>query len=149
MVSCGKPHRTGRRGYKTGYQVFHRFVVTQGARSDEALGDLQRFFAVGRLHLNTRHDNHREDLLQYHVSRRDDLLGAVIPFYRENTLRTSKKHHFTRFAECVELVAAGHHLTADGLIRIARITEQTNHRKPRTDLIRILRDHTPNALDTG
>ena len=144
-----QPHRTSRRGYKTGYQVFHRFVVTQGARSAEALEELREFFGVGRLHPNARHDNHREDLLQYHVSRRDDLLGTVIPFFREHTLRTSKKDDFERFAECVELVAAGHHLNADGLIRIARITEQMNHRKPRHDLIRILRDHTPNTLDTG
>jgi hypothetical protein len=144
-----QPNRTSRRGYRTGYQVFHRFVVTQGARSAEALEELKEFFGVGRLHANARHDNHREDLLQYHVGRRDDLLGTVIPFFRKHTLRTSKKHDFERFAECVELVAAGHHLTTDGLIQIARITEQMNHRKPRHDLIRILRGHTPNTLDTG
>ena len=144
-----QPNRTSRRGYKTGYQVFHRFVVTQGVRSVEALKQLQSFFGVGRLYTNSRHDNHREDLMQYHVSRRDDLLGTVIPFFREHRLQTSKAKDFDLFAHCVEMVARGRHLTTDGLVRIALITEQMNHRKPRRDLIRILRGHTPNTLDTG
>jgi hypothetical protein len=144
-----QPNRARRRGYKTGYQVFHRFVVTQGVRSADALKELNRFFGVGRLYRNARHDNHREDLMQYHVSRRDDLLGTVIPFFREHPLRTSKNQDFERFAECVELVAARRHLTTDGLVQIARITEQMNHRKPRQELIRILRGHTPDTLDTG
>jgi hypothetical protein len=144
-----QPNRMSRRGYRTGYQVFHRFVVTQGVRSADALKELQGFFGIGRLYTNSRHDNHREDLMQYHVSRREDLLGTVIPFFREHSLRTSKRRDFELFAKCVELVASGRHLTADGLIHIARITEQMNHRKPRHDLIRILRGHTPNTLDTG
>jgi LAGLIDADG endonuclease len=144
-----QPNRANRRGYTTGYQVFHRFTVTQGERSADTLEELREFFGVGRLYRNARHDNHREDLLQYHVTRRQDLLETVIPFFRKHTLRTSKKHDFARFAECVELVAAGRHLTADGLIQIAQITEQMNHRKPRHELIRILRGHTPNTLDTG
>jgi hypothetical protein len=41
------------------------------------------------------------------------------------------------------------HLTVDGLIQIAEITETMNRKKPRQDLIRILRDYTPEALDTG
>jgi hypothetical protein len=144
-----QPARATRKGYRTGYQVFHRFVVTQGIRSAGALEELENFFGVGRLYRNARHDNHREDLLQYHVSRRSDLLETLIPFFRENHLRTSKQNDFELFAECVELVAAGHHFTTDGLVQIAQITERMNHRKPRTDLIRILRGHTPNTLDTG
>ena len=36
-----QPDRCRRRGYKAGYQVFHRFVVTQGARSAGSLEELQ------------------------------------------------------------------------------------------------------------
>lgn len=144
-----QPNRISRRGYKTGYQVAHRFVVTQGVRSVSALEELQSFFGVGRLYTNARHDNHREDLMQYHVSRRTDLLGTVIPFFRKHPLRTSKQRDFELFAECLELVGSGSHLTTDGLVQIALLTEQMNHKKPRRDLIRILRGHTPNTLDTG
>jgi phosphohistidine phosphatase SixA len=44
---------------------------------------------------------------------------------------------------------AGRHLTVDGLIEIARIAETMNRKKPRHDLIRILRGHTPDVQDTG
>src|SRR5919201_6954879 len=57
-----QPHRTNRRGYKTGYQVSHDFVVTQGASSVECLETLCEFFGVGQVYVNRRHDNHRENL---------------------------------------------------------------------------------------
>jgi LAGLIDADG DNA endonuclease family protein len=51
-----QPSRRGRKGYAAGYQVFHRFVVTQGARSVSCLEELQGFFEVGRIFVNQRHD---------------------------------------------------------------------------------------------
>jgi len=83
------------------------------------------------------------------VRKRDELLGTVIPFFVEHPLRTSKRENFDKFVECVELIAAGRHLTVEGLIQIAEITDPMNRKKPRTELIRILRDYTPEALDTG
>jgi hypothetical protein len=140
---------SGRVGYRTGYQVFHRFVVTQGVKSRACLEDLRDFFGVGRLFENRRHDNHREHLAQYHVSRRDELLGTVIPFFRRYPLRTSKRRDFEKFAACMEVVAAGRHLTRGGLVEIAEIAETMNSQKPRRDLIRILRGHTPNIPGMG
>jgi hypothetical protein len=144
-----QPNRRSRRGYKTGYQVAHSFVVVQGAKSAAVLDDLQGFFEVGAVTINRRRDNHKEHLHRYTVSRRDDLLEVIIPFFRANPLRTSKRGDFEKFSKCVELCHNGRHLTTKGLIEIAKITETMNHRKSRHDLIRILRGHTPNALDTG
>ena|SRR2546428_2310334 len=61
-----QPDRANRKGYRTGYQVNHDFVVPQGARSLEALNALQSFFGVGRVYVNTRHDNHREEYARVH-----------------------------------------------------------------------------------
>src|SRR3954452_5112500 len=74
-----QPDRMSRRGYRTGYQVSHEFVVTQGAQSILALYDLEEFFGVGRLVKNRRYDNHREHMYRYSVTRRADLLETVIP----------------------------------------------------------------------
>jgi hypothetical protein len=123
--------------------------VTQGERSLHCLHELHEFFGIGHILVNRRYDNHREHLYRYVVRKRSDLLNTVIPFFRQYPMRSSKRHDFERFAECVELISAGHHLTVDGLVEIAKITETMNRRKPRQDLIRILRDHTPEALDTG
>src|SRR5256885_16455391 len=52
-----QPNRAGRRGYKTGYQVALRFVVSQG---------------VSGVHVR-RHDNHRVNIAQYVVDLRSNL----------------------------------------------------------------------------
>src|SRR3954464_13744544 len=39
----------GRSGYRAGYQVFHEFAVTQGAKSVACLHDLEEFFGVGQV----------------------------------------------------------------------------------------------------
>jgi LAGLIDADG endonuclease len=144
-----QPHRAARRGYRTGYQVTHSFVVVQGARSLGSLHELRDFFGVGAVSINRRHDNHKEHLYRFIVSARDELVEVVIPFFREHPLRTSKLSDFESFSRCVEICATGQHLTVPGLIEIAEITETMNHRKSRQDLIRILRGHTPDTLSTG
>ncbi len=142
-----QPHRLRRRGYKTGYQVAHEFAVTQGAKSIECLYMLKRFFGVGNVYLNRRHDNHKEDLYRFSVARRDDLIETIIPFFQRHTLRTAKQSDFEKFVKCVELMRQEWHLTVSGLLEIAAITETMNHCKPRADMIRILRDFTPDAND--
>jgi hypothetical protein len=144
-----QPNRMGRRGYRTGYQVSHEFAVTQGAQSVSCLYELREFFQVGQVLLNKRYDNHREHLHRYVVRRRDDLLQKVIPFFRTHPMHSSKQKNFEKFSRCVELIHAGRHLSPSGLIEIAEIAQTMNRQVPRQELIRILRDHTPNTLDTG
>jgi hypothetical protein len=144
-----QPSRPGRNGYATGFQVSHEFAVTQGQQSLDVLHELRDFFGVGQVIVNRRYDNHREHLHRYVVRKRDELLRTVIPFFHEHPLRTSKRENFDKFVKCVEMISAGRHLTVDGLIQIAEITETMNRKKPRQDLIRILRDYTPETLDTG
>jgi LAGLIDADG endonuclease len=139
----------GRSGYKTGYQVAHEFAVTQGAQSVSCLDELERFFGVGQVLANKRYDNHREHLFRFVVRPRRDLIETIIPFFRRYPMRSSKQRNFEKFANCVELIEAGHHLTFEGLADIVEIAETMNRQKPRTELLRILRGHTPNIHDTG
>ncbi len=141
-----QPTRVSRLGYKTGYQVAHEFVVTQGAKSVTALEELQQFFGVGQLIANTRYDNHKEHLYRYVVRKRDDLVKIIIPFFQNHPLRTAKQLDFDKFVQCVRIIEDGRHLTREGLIEIALITETMNHQKSKQDLIRILRDYTPNSV---
>ncbi len=144
-----QPDRRNRKGYRTGYQVSHDFTVVQGARSVQVLHELREFFGVGRVYMNARHDNHRENMHLYTVHRRSDLLEVVIPFFREHPLRTSKAADFEKFVRCLELIKVNAHLTRNGLIEIAEITETMNRQKPRTEMIGILRDHTSDVRDIG
>jgi LAGLIDADG endonuclease len=142
-----QPERPGRKGYRTGFQVAHEFAVTQGAKSVECLHMLKQYFGVGQVYLNQRHDNHKEHLYRYSVARRNDLIQTIIPFFKQYSLRTSKQFDFEKSAECVSLMQRNLHLTASGMVKIAEITQTMNHCKSRTELIRILRDYTPNADD--
>jgi LAGLIDADG endonuclease len=144
-----QPSRPGRKGYKTGFQVSHEFAVTQGASGVACLEDLREFFGVGDVIPNRRYDNHREHMYRYAVRRRDDLLRTIIPFFTAHPMRSPKQQNFEKFARCVELMSLGRHKSAKGLIEIAEIVQTMNRKKPRHDLIRILRGHTPDIRDTG
>ena len=140
-----QPHRENRRGYRTGFQVAHEFAVTQGASSVESLHLLMKFFGVGNVYINKRYDNHKEHMYRYCVRAREELVKTIIPFFDQYPLRTSKQDNFLKFAECMDLMGIGAHLTSSGLIKIVKIAETMNHKKPRTEIIRILRDYTPDT----
>ena len=142
-----QPHRANRRGYRTGFQVAHEFAVTQGAKSVVCLHSLMQFFGVGDVYINRRYDNHKEHVYRYCVRKRSDLVSKIVPFFTQYPLRTSKQGDFLKFAECLRLMESNSHLTADGLIEMVEIAETMNHCKPRTEMIRILRDYTPNVSD--
>jgi len=144
-----QPARDHRKGYKIGFQVGHQFVVTQGARSVECLHALQVFFGVGRVFVNRRFDNHREHLCQFVVAKRNDLVQTIIPFFERYPLRTSKQADFLKFVKCMRLIETKRHLTASGLLEIVEVTQTMNQCKPRTAMIRILRDYTPNTDPVG
>ena len=97
--------------------------------------------------VNQRYDKHTENLYRYVVRRPTDLLETVIPLFKQYPLRSSKRDDFSKFVACVQMVAAGQHLTREGLVEIAQIAETINRRKSRTELIGILRDYTPDTRD--
>ena len=124
------------------WQVRPEFAVAQGASSRDVLEDMVRFFGCGKVYRNSRHDNHREDMYRYCVQGFGDLRSVIVPFFREHPLRTSKRDNFEKFARVIELMELRRHLTVPGIIGIAEITQTMNHRKP-SEVLRILRDHTP------
>lgn len=142
-----QPDREGRRGYRTGYQVNHDFVVPQGARSVQVLYELRGFFGVGAVYANRRRDNHREHMYAYTVHRRADLLEVIVPFFQQHPLRSSKRDDFEKFTRCLELISEGRHRTIEGLVEIAEIAQTMNRRVARKELIRTLRGHTPDVRE--
>ena len=78
--------------------------------------------------------------------RREDLMNVIIPFFERYQLCTAKKDDFKFFARCIRLMQTQAHLTKNGIAKIALLAEKMNHRKSRSDLIRILRDQTPTSI---
>jgi hypothetical protein len=118
------------RATSAGWQVRPEFVVTQGERSVSVLRELRAYFGCGEVYINRRHDNHREHVYRYCIRRLADLEHRVVPFFRANPLRTAKRADFERFAEVVEMMVRGEHLTPSGMRRAAEIAQSMNRRKP-------------------
>lgn len=135
-----------RKGYKTGFQISHEFAVTQGESSLESLKQIKEFFGVGDVYINKRYDNHKEHLYRYCVRKREDLLKVIIPFFEKYSLQTSKVNNFNLFAECVRRMKNNDHLTSKGVIEIALLSESMNHKKSKSEIIRILRNQTSDLL---
>ena len=59
-----------------GWQVQPAFAVVQGASSRAVLEEMVVFFGCGKVSVNRRRDNHREDLYRYYVSRFGETCGT-------------------------------------------------------------------------
>ena len=108
-----------------------------------------RFFGVGRVLANKRYDNHREHLYRYVVRRRADLIETIIPFFRAHPMHSSKQRELREVRAVRRDDRRGSTPLVEGLAEIVEIAETMNRQKPRTELLRILRGHTPNIQDTG
>ena len=54
----------------------------------------------------------------------------IIPFFRENQLRTAKREDFEKFARVLELMGERKHLNSKGIMEIASIAQTMNRKKP-------------------
>ena len=113
-----------------GWQVFPEFVVTQGEKSLKSLELIQNFFKCGKIFINRRHDNHKENLYRYCVRSIKDLNEKIIPFFEENKLRTNKINDFKLFRRIIELMIKQKHYDLKGLEKIAKLIQKMNRKKP-------------------
>jgi uncharacterized protein YunC (DUF1805 family) len=120
---------------KLGWQVFPEFVVTQGEKSLSVLKTIRDFFGCGNIFVNKRYDNHKENLYRYCVRSLDDLRDRIVPFFNENKLRTAKKIDFEIFKQAMVMIAAQKHLTMNGIIEIAKLSQKMNRKKPSRILV--------------
>ena len=114
---------------KLGWQVFPEFVVTPGSKSLAAPEALQQFFGCGRIHINRRYDNHKENLCRYCVRAVADLRNRIVPFFRGYPLKTAKQQDFLLFAHVLDLMRDQKHLSWSGLLEIAAVVEKINRQK--------------------
>ena len=115
---------------KLGWQLFPELAVTQGEKSLSSLNLIKDFLGCGRIFVNRRHDNHKENIYRYCVRSLEDLDAIVIPFFKKNKLRTSKSKDFEHFVEAVEIMKTGEHLSLAGLRKVAHISSKMNRKKP-------------------
>lgn len=114
-----------------GLQIMPEFVLSQGQKSLSVLKMVKDYFNCGRISVNYRHDNHREDLYRFCVKSQKELRDKIIPFFKEHKLKTSKKNDFEIFSEVLELMREKQHLNNKGIIKIIKLIEAMNTKKKR------------------
>lgn len=115
---------------KLGWQIFPEFVITQGEKSLSAIEEIQRYFKCGKIYVNRRKDNHKENLYRYCVRSVDDLSEIMIPFFKKNKLRTAKAQDFKRFCKIIEQIKKQKHLSIKGMASIAEEIQKMNRKVP-------------------
>lgn len=108
----------------SGSQVLPEFVVTQGEKSVHVLYEIRNFFKCGRVFVNRRYDNHRENLYRYCVRAIKDLRDIIIPFFEANPLRTAKRKDFKMFKVAIQLMSKKVHFTQDGIEQLKTLKKQ-------------------------
>ena len=114
---------------KFGWQVFPEFVVTQGEKSKKSLEILLKFFKCGKIFVNKRYNNHNENIYRYCVRSKKDLTEIIIPFFRQNRLKTAKKEDFEIFAKILAMMNENKHSELNGIKKIAKMVEKMNRKK--------------------
>ena len=106
---------------KSGFQVMPEFVITQGGKSLHVLEEIKNFFQCGAIFINRRYDNHKENIFRFCVRSLKDLDGKIIPFFKQNQLKTQKIKDFELFCKVVEMMKNRQHLTTEGLESIRQL----------------------------
>ena len=111
---------------KLGWQVIPEFHVSQNQTRTVVLEMIQKFLGCGYIKPNhrTRANDHTN---VYVVRNHHDLLEKVVPFFRKYELVSSKNEDFNKFAEIVEMMDQGHHLSREGLKKIFTIAFSMNN----------------------
>lgn len=95
------------------------FVVTQSEKSLNVLEEMQLFFNCGKIFINWRYDNHKENLYRFCVRNRNDLTEIIIPFFKRYPLQTVKQNDFIKFCKIIDRLNNKEHFSFSGLKKIA------------------------------
>ena len=109
-----------------GWQVLPEFRIVQHERDESTLYRIKEYFGFGDVK-NNRTDRHGTRK-EFRVRGKENL-NNIIAFFRQYKLNTLKRKDFGIFAEIIQTMNDGQHLTKGGLDHIAKLISQMN-RKP-------------------
>ena len=107
-----------------GFQVLPEFRVVQHQRDTKLLEKIQRFFGFGKV---TRNHSDRNEFRVRGLKN----LEIVVEFFKKHPLMSVKKENLDLFAEVLQMIRRGEHLTSTGLKKIVEISSSMNRKIPR------------------
>jgi LAGLIDADG endonuclease len=134
-----------------GYYIQREFFIYQHRSRRQLLELAQNYFDAGRI----RPKPGNPDVLVFSVISRKGIVARVAPFLARCMAMSARCDDYARFLRIVDLLEAGEHASPEGLADIVRLAYAMNmggkqRRVPQQVILdRILRGHTPDALETG
>ena len=107
---------------KIGYRVLLIFQLTQHSRDEKLLISFISYLNCGRIYK-------RGEAIDYKITKLDDIINKIIPFFKKYQVRGVKALDFKDWVRAAELMKENKHLTPEGLERIRKIKAGMNRRR--------------------
>ena len=109
------------RRHRFGWEVRPSFSVSQNADRAEILRKIQEVWECGSIR-----PDRSDKTLKFEVRNVSDLVGKVIPHFREYPLMSSKQADVVRFEHVCEMIHRGRHLELEGFEEIVGTAMEMN-----------------------
>jgi hypothetical protein len=103
----------------TGYQVQLKFQITQHKRDKKLMEKLIDYLGCGYI-------SERGDIVDFHVTKFEDIIKKIIPFFEKYPILGIKYENFRDFCRVAEIMKNKEHLTLEGLEKIRLIKSKMN-----------------------
>ncbi len=110
--------------HKQGYQVGLRFQITQHIKDRVLMENILNYFECGYLSV-------RDDIVDYHVTKFNDILEKIIPFFDKYPVLGVKQKDFEYFKSVASIIQDKKHLTEEGILKIKEIKLIKENDKPK------------------
>lgn len=105
------------------------FFIKLQSQDKDLLDRVQKFFGCGKVYFQNETRVNHTTCYRYTVNSHRDILGVIVPFFKEHRLwSSSKKRSFHIFANIAQMIAASQHKSAKGLELIRELKSKMNHR---------------------
>lgn len=105
--------------HSTGYQIQLKFQITQQNRDKKLMEKLVSYLGCGYI-------SERGDIVDFHVTKFEDIINKIIPFFEKYPILGVKSENFKDFCKVAELMKNKEHLTEKGLEKIRLIKSNMN-----------------------
>ena len=106
---------------KVGWEVRPSVSVSQNADRDEVIELISEYFGCGSIR-----PDRSDQTVKWETRRLDDIVENVLPHFKRRPLLSGKQRDIDLLATICQLMLTGGHRTRDGLIRVAKLSNEMN-----------------------
>lgn len=101
-----------------------KFYIKLVEEDKDILYQLKQHFACGNVYFQGDKRPNHKNCYRYEVTKREDLLKIIIPFFKTNPVKfATKQRDFKIFCEIMVAISKNEHLTSSGLAELYRLKQ--------------------------